>query len=98
MATTKSVTVTGITTGVSWTAASNQAWCTITGGSGAGNGSFTVQCATHTSTDTDRTAILTVTPSDGGTPAILTVTQRMRSSAAVNPNAITFDAAGNVLS
>jgi hypothetical protein len=98
MATTKQITVTGVTTGVSWTASSNQTWCTLTGGTGTGNGNFTIACAAYTSTSADRSATVTVTPSDGGAPATVTVTQKARSVVVVNPTAVTFDAAGNVLS
>ncbi|MDR1883075.1 MAG: hypothetical protein LBR26_09905 [Prevotella sp.] len=97
MATLKTIAVTGITAGVAVTAVSDQGWCTVAGGSFVGNGNFTIQCGAYSSTDSDRSANVTVTSSDGATAAIVTVSQLRQSVILLTPNAVTFDAAGNVL-
>lgn len=59
--TTNTVTVTA-GAGVNWTATSSQSWCVVTGGSGTGNGSFTVALTGGTSVD--RNAVINITSSD----------------------------------
>jgi beta-lactam-binding protein with PASTA domain len=64
-----------VTTTVPWTAASNQSWATVIGGSGTGSGSFTVNC-TPNSTGSSRSASISVTaPGATGSPAIVSVSQ-----------------------
>ena len=46
----------------SWNASSNQSWATISGGSGTGNGSFTIQVGSWFGSE-NRTALVTVTSS-----------------------------------
>ncbi len=61
-----------VTSNVSWTASSNQSWCTVTP-SGNGNGSITTNLTANT-TSFSRTATITVSAS-GITPKTLTVIQ-----------------------
>ena len=61
-----------VTTSVSWTAVSDQAWCTVTS-SGTGNGTITANYTENT-TASQRIASVTVTAS-GIPPVVVTVTQ-----------------------
>jgi hypothetical protein len=61
-----------VTTSCSWSAASNQSWCSVTP-SGNGNGTITAGYSENT-TSTSRTANITVTIA-GSTPVVVTLTQ-----------------------
>ncbi len=51
-----------ITSSESWTASSNQSWCTLSKTSGSGNGTITVSASANT-TSSNRTATITITGS-----------------------------------
>ena len=63
-----------VTSTSSWTAKSNSSWLTVTGGSGAGDGTFTIQPAENTST-TERSAVVTVSNPHNSITKQITVTQ-----------------------
>lgn len=57
-----------VVTGVPWTATSNStSWCTISSGSGTGDGSFVVICSPYNSVGNSRSATVTVS-GQGGNP------------------------------
>ncbi|MDR1671202.1 MAG: BACON domain-containing protein [Alistipes sp.] len=66
------VTVT-VNTNVAWVAASSQAWCVVTGGSGSSAGSFTVSATANTSTDAMPAATVTVTAGEGYDQIVKTI-------------------------
>jgi Viral BACON domain/Secretion system C-terminal sorting domain/Putative binding domain, N-terminal len=79
-----------VTSNTSWTASSDQSWCTVTP-SGTGNGTITATYQAHTATGT-RIAAITVTGSGAGNQ-IVTVTQ-----SGVPPSLIVTPANQNVTS
>ncbi len=88
---------------VSWTASSDQSWCTVTP-SGTGNGTITATYQAHTVTGT-RTATITVTGSGAGNQ-IVTVTQSgvppslivtpVNQNVTSSPGTATFQVASNI--
>jgi hypothetical protein len=88
----KSFTVSGLSTGVTYSATrpSGDTWLTV---SQSGN-TVTASAGAYASTTADRSSTITVTASDGAT-AQVSVTQYRKSSLALTPASLTFDAAGN---
>jgi hypothetical protein len=87
-----------VTANVSWTASSDQAWCTVTS-SGSGNGTITADYDYNMAT-TSRIAIITVTGA-GLTPQTVTVTQAgAQATLAVSPSNqdVTADAGATTFS
>ncbi|MBK9356356.1 MAG: hypothetical protein IPN08_03035 [Bacteroidales bacterium] len=81
-----------VTTNSTWTAASNQTWCTVTA-SGTGNGTITATFAEN-NTASQRIADVTVT-TPGLTPIVVTVTQAAPTLAVAPANQNVAAAAGS---
>ncbi|MBP7428593.1 MAG: BACON domain-containing protein [Candidatus Hydrogenedentes bacterium] len=89
-----------VATTTAWTAASDQAWATVNGGSRTGDGSFTVTCTANSGAGS-RTATVTVTgtavaPDTGTVTVAVTVTQASSAAPtlAVTPLTQSVPAAG----
>jgi mannan endo-1,4-beta-mannosidase len=83
-----------VTANVSWTAADNQTWLSVSPASGASNGSFTASATANTGTAA-RTGTVTVT--GGGLTRTIAVTQAAPSSTTltVSPTAISMPSASS---
>ena len=72
-----------VSSNVGWTATSDQPWCTVSPASGTGNKELQVNVAANTAA-TSRTAVVTVSTTEGGLTRSFTVTQS-------GDEALTFD-------
>ncbi|MDR1089670.1 MAG: hypothetical protein LBL79_01230, partial [Prevotella sp.] len=64
----KTLTIAGLPTGATWTAAASQTWVTLSKASGTGNGTLDVSAAGNTGAS--RTATVTITTADGFTATV----------------------------
>jgi hypothetical protein len=93
----KTTTLSGLPSGMTYTAATDQTWATVSPANGTSTGAnitLSISAAAYTGTSANRTATLTVTAADGAT-ATVAITQNKLSVLTLTPASLTYLANGN---